>query len=104
MLTRRSTRLSPVRKAMAPSWGIRFSAMSIFASTLSRERIITNTGFDGARQLVEDAVDPETKLAAVLERFEVDVAGAVAQGLFEDLIDHPDDPAVGVRRWAKCRG
>ena len=50
------------------------------------------------RQLVEDAVDPEAKLAAVLERFEVNIAGAVAQGLLENLVDHPDDAAVGVRR------
>ena len=48
-------------------------------------------------QLVEHAVDPEPELAAVLERLEVDVAGAVAQRLLEDLVDHADDPAVGVR-------
>ena len=57
-----------------------------------------NNDFDWRRQLVEDAVNPEAKLAAVLERFEVNIAGAVAQGLLEYLIDHPDDAAVGVRR------
>ena len=41
------TRLSPDRNAMAPSWGMRFSAMSILASTLSRERIMMKIAFDG---------------------------------------------------------
>ena len=40
-------RLSPVRRAMAPSCGIRFSAMSIFASILNRETIMMKTLFDG---------------------------------------------------------
>ena len=45
---------------------------------------------------MEHAVDAEPELAAVLERLEVDVAGTVAQGLLEDLVDHADDPAVRV--------
>ena len=97
VLTRRSTRLSPVRSAMAPSWGMRFSAMSIFARILSREMIMMNDGLRRRGQLVEHAVDPQAELAAILERLEVDVAGAVAQRLLEDLVDHADDPAVGVR-------
>ena len=47
VLTRRSIRLSPVRSAMAPSWGMRFSAMSILARTFRRETIMMNTAFDG---------------------------------------------------------
>ena len=47
---------------------------------------------------MEHAVDPEAELAAILERLEVDVAGPVPQGLLQDLIDHADDPSVGVRR------
>ena len=43
---------------------------------------------------MEHAVDAQAELAAVLERLEVDVAGAVAQRLLEDLVDHADDPAV----------
>ena len=43
---------------------------------------------------MEHAVDAQPELAAVLERLEVDVAGAVAQGLLEDLVHHADDPAV----------
>ncbi len=42
VLTRRSTRLSPDFTAMAPSWGTRFSAMSILARILKRERMGTN--------------------------------------------------------------
>ena len=58
--------------------------------------IMMKTAFDGDGQLVEHAVDPEPELAAVLERLEVDVAGPVAHGLLEDLVDHADDPAVRV--------
>ena len=49
------------------------------------------------RQLVEHAVDAQPELAAVLERLQVDVAGTIPQRLLEYLVDHPDDPAVGIR-------
>ena len=81
---------------MAPSCGMRFSAMSIFASTLNRETIMMKIALRRRRQLMEHAVDPQPELAAVLERLEVDVAGPIPQRLLEDLVDHADDPAVGV--------
>ena len=46
---------------------------------------------------MQHAVDPQSELAAIFERLEVDVAAAVAQRLLDDLVDHADDPAVGIR-------
>ena len=42
VLTRRSIRRSPLLSPMAPSWGMRFSAMSILARILNRDSTIVN--------------------------------------------------------------
>ena len=48
---------------------------------------------------MKHAVDAEPELAAVLKRFEMDVAGPVAHGLLENLVDQADDPAVLIVGW-----
>ena len=77
--------------------GMRFSAMSILARILNRETIETNsTAAAGAARGARRPRGAGT--CTILERLEVDVAGADAQGLLQDLVDHPDDPAVGAGR------
>ena len=54
--------------------------------------------FRRRRQRAQLAVDPQPNRAGILERFEVNVAGARPQGLVENLVHHADHAAVGPRR------
>ena len=47
--------------------------------------------------VVEDAVDPEADRQHALERLDVDVAGAVLDGLEEEGVDEPDDRRLVAR-------
>ena len=78
-----------------PSCGLRRSAMSSFASTLSRVVTAEASRFGQPLHLVEDPVDPHANDERVGQRVEVEVAGAVLGGLEDDRVDEPDERRVG---------
>ena len=86
MLTRRSKCLPWTVILMRPSWGRRFSAMSIEPMILRRR---DDRGQQAARRAValdQHAVDPVADPDAVGERLDVDVAGPQADGFLDDQV------------------
>ena len=76
MLTRRSMSLPATRILIRPSWGRRFSAMSIEAHDLETADDRAEQPPGGVVALHQHAVDPVADPDPVGERLDVDVAGA----------------------------
>ena len=96
MLTRRSKCLPWTVILMRPSWGRRFSAMSMLAHDLDAR---DHRGQQAARRAVafdQDAVDAVADADAVGERLDVDVAGPQADRFLDDQVDQLDDRGVAV--------
>ena len=81
---------------MRPSWGRRFSAMSMLPMILMREQ---HRGQQPARRAValdQHAVDAVADADAVGERLDVDVAGAQADRFLDDQVDELDDGGIAL--------
>ncbi len=84
----------PMRRAMRPSCGRRFSAMSSCAMILMREITSIAIAFCGASTSRSTPSMRKRTTEAVLERLDVDVAGAFLDRLGEQRVDHADDRRV----------
>ncbi len=63
-----------------------------------RDTTATNSGCGGGVISVQGAVDAQPHLAAILEWLQVDIAGARAEGLLQNLVHQANDAAVAPRR------
>ena len=80
---------------MRPSWGIRFSAMSRPARILYARDDARQQGLrECAHGLVEHVVRAEPHADLAFERLDVDVAGALLDGLLQQGVDEADDRRV----------
>ena len=94
MLTRRSISRPSATMWTRPSCGSRFSAMSIFPMTLTRETIAACMPGGRLHQVAEHAVDAVADARALLVGLDVDVAGPVADRRQERDVDQVDDRAA----------
>ena len=79
---------------MRPSCGRRRSAMFMPAITLMRETIAPCTGERDRLDVVQDAVDAEADHGVLGARLEVDVRGALLEGVVEQVVDRRDHVLV----------
>ena len=94
VVMRRSTLRSSTLTQTRPSWGTRFSAMSMSLMIFTRRDDAGDHPLRHPRRLVQHAVDPEADPHLALVRLEVDVGGALGDRLAEDRVDELDHRRV----------